>query len=185
MDISSAKWTYQKNPYTYCRFPLEMAEDAGIPRELAALSGAGFHAKWRIPTTRLLTTRPRAIRARCNSLATSTSTLPSGSRRQRVLLKTSANSSVVRDRQPSTRKERLHLRRSASYPLLRPALEQTLHGLAPAAVSDAATHGGQQQLVVRRSRTRYSPSTAPRRSEYRSSTAIQLMQVSRVMLTGA
>jgi len=40
-----------------------MAEIERIPRHLAAVSGAGFHAKWRIPTTRLLMTTPKAILA--------------------------------------------------------------------------------------------------------------------------
>lgn len=66
-----------------------MAEDAGIPRHLSAVSGAGFHAKWRIPMARLVMTTRKAILARCNSLATSTSMLPSGSRTQSVLLKSS------------------------------------------------------------------------------------------------
>lgn len=32
-----------------CRFPFRMAEDAEIPRLLAAVSGSGFHAKWPVP----------------------------------------------------------------------------------------------------------------------------------------
>ncbi len=50
VDISSAKWTTPNGTYTYCRFTLDMAEIAGIPRHLATVSGAEFHAKWRIPT---------------------------------------------------------------------------------------------------------------------------------------
>ena len=34
----------------YCRFPLEMAEDAGIPRQMAVISSSRFHAKRQIPT---------------------------------------------------------------------------------------------------------------------------------------
>ena len=51
MDISFAKWTTLTGTYNYpCRFPLEMAEDAGIPRQMAVISSSRFHAKRQIPT---------------------------------------------------------------------------------------------------------------------------------------
>ena len=32
VDISPAKWTSSKKTYNYCRFPVKVAENSGIPR---------------------------------------------------------------------------------------------------------------------------------------------------------
>lgn len=47
-----ASLTLADHNWVHCRFPLEMAEDAAIPQQLAAVSGSGFHARWRIPPPR-------------------------------------------------------------------------------------------------------------------------------------